>query len=180
MYWWVALRTAEQAHYPSMADVGWLSFYPFAYVTLALLVRRRVVRLPRSLWLDGLIGGLSAAALSAAVFLGPIIAGTGGGAAAVATNLAYPVGDLLVLLLIVAVCAVLGWRPGRAWWLLAAGFALFAVADTVFLLQVASGSYAVGTVVDVLWPAAMALLGPRSGSRRGGAADGGCRVGRCC
>jgi diguanylate cyclase (GGDEF)-like protein len=158
-YWRVTLHIGEALPYPSLADLGWLSVYPFAYLTLARLVRRSVVRFQASLWLDGVIGGLGAAALSASVFLGPIVAGTGGDFGAVATNLAYPVGDLLVLVLVTGVFALLGWQPGRAWWLLAAGFVGFAVADTGYLFQAASGTYTVGTLLDVLYPAAMALMG---------------------
>ena len=158
VYWWLALRTLDEAPYPSLADAGWLAVYPFAYITLVLLVRGVVLRFHVSLWLDGLIGGLGAAALSASLFLGTIMAGTGGGIAAVATNLAYPVADLLLLVLVTGVFALLGWRPGRAWWLLAVGFVVFAVADTFYLFQIAADTYTVGTLLDGLWPAAMVLM----------------------
>ena len=159
VYWLVALVPLEEAPYPSLADAGWLCVYPFAYVTIALLVRGAVLQLQPSMWLDGLIGGLGAAAVSAALFLGPIVAGTGGSFAQVVTNLAYPVGDLLVLVLVTGVFALLSWRPGRAWWLLAAGFVSFAAADTLYLFRMATGTYTVGTLVDVFWPAAMVLMG---------------------
>ena len=42
---------------PSAADPFWLALYPGAYVTIALLVRRRVVALDAGLWLDGACRG---------------------------------------------------------------------------------------------------------------------------
>jgi diguanylate cyclase (GGDEF)-like protein len=156
--------------FPSVADALFLAFYPFAYATLVLLVRKRVARFHRSLWLDGLIGGLGAAAIGAALAFQTIVDATGGApASAVATNLAYPLADLLLLILVVGVVALMGWRPGRAWWLMATGFVLFAVADTVYLLRLASGTYAPGTWLELLWPAALLILGlaawssPRAG-----------------
>ena len=158
IYWWVVIRNLEEAPYPSLADAGWLTFYPFAYVTVVLLVRRAVERFQASMWFDGLIGGLGAGALSASLFLESILAGASGSTAAVATNLAYPVGDLLLLVLTIGVFAVLGWRPGRAWWVLAAGFVTFAIGDTAYLFQIASGTYTVGTLLDAVWPVAAVLL----------------------
>jgi len=157
--WWLWVRTYAPDAYPSVSDGLWLAIYPFLYVALVLLVRRRVERFHPSVWLDGVVGGLGAAAVSAAVAFKTILASTGGNTAAVVTNLAYPVADLLLLVLIVGVFALLGWRPERAWWFLAAGFVVFAVVDFVILFQVARGTYVVGTWLDVLWPAAAVLIG---------------------
>ena len=159
VYWWVALRDVAEPPYPSWADAGWLAVYPLAYVGLVLLVRRSVVALQPSVWLDGVVGGLGAAAVSASLFLDAITTGTGGSVAEVATNLAYPVGDLLLLVLAVAAAALLNWRPGRAWGLLGAGFVLFAVADTVYLFQMANDTFVVGTLLDAGWTTAIALFG---------------------
>lgn len=106
----------------SPADIGYLALYPLAYAGIIWLVRGRVRRLPPSVWLDGLVGGLGAAAVAAAALFGPILADTGGSPAAVAVNLPYPLGDLLLLVLVVGAFALLGWRPDRSWWLLGGGF----------------------------------------------------------
>jgi diguanylate cyclase (GGDEF)-like protein len=158
--------------FPSVSDALFLGFYPFAYCTLVLLFRRRVAAFQSSLWLDGVVGGLGAAAIGAALAFQTIMDATGGApAAAVATNLAYPIADLLLLVLVVGVMALTGWHPGRAWWLLAGGFVLFAVADTLYLLRVAEGTYRYGTWLELLWPAAGTLIGvaawspPRAGQQ---------------
>ena len=44
-------------------------------------------------------------------------------------NLAYPVGDLLLLGLVVTVFGLNGWRPDPVWLLIGGGLALTAVAD---------------------------------------------------
>ena len=52
------------------------------------------------MWLDGVIAGLGMCAVAAGLVLDPVLSATGGSLPVVATNLAYPVGDLLLLLLV--------------------------------------------------------------------------------
>ena len=42
IYFRIALYDLDVAPVPSLADVGWLAFYPPAYAAIALLVRARV------------------------------------------------------------------------------------------------------------------------------------------
>ena len=79
--------------YPSPADALYLAFYPCVYVAIGLLLRARAGGVTPSQWLDGLTSALGVAAISAALLIGVIQAGTGGAALTVATNLAYPIGD---------------------------------------------------------------------------------------
>ncbi len=53
-----------------------MAFYPLTYVAVLLLLGRRVRRLHRSLWLDGVVAGLTAAAFAAAFFF-ELAPGTG-------------------------------------------------------------------------------------------------------
>ena len=157
--WWRWVAPLEQPPYPSLADLLWLSLYPLAYTAVVLLVRRRVHRVQASMWLDGIVGGLGAAALAAALAFRAVLDVTGGGVAAVAVTLIYPVADLLLLVLVIGALALLGGRPDRALWLLALGMVVFAAADTVFLFRVATGSYQPGTPLDALPLAAQMLVG---------------------
>ncbi|HEY8860059.1 MAG TPA: bifunctional diguanylate cyclase/phosphodiesterase, partial [Gaiellales bacterium] len=142
---------------PSVADIFYLAFFPLAYLGLALMLRRESTRLVPATWLDGAVAGLGAAALCAAFAFHSIAHVTGGGAAAVATNLAYPLGDVLLLAMVVGGSAMVSGRGGRAWLFLAAGCALNAVGDT-FNLFGSSGTH-VGIVVDGLaWPTAIWLM----------------------
>jgi diguanylate cyclase (GGDEF)-like protein len=160
IYWLVAFSDKTEVPYPSIADGLYLAFYPFVYVGVVLLVRARVRRFHASQWLDGLAAALIVAAVGIAVLLPSILASSEGATgAAVSTNLAYPLGDLLILGLTIALAGLMGWRPGRAIGLLAAGCLTFALADTVYLFQVASGSYADGSLVDLFWPIGMVFMG---------------------
>jgi two-component system, cell cycle response regulator len=164
------LAKMEWPPYPAISDAFWLAFYPLSFVALGLLVRSRMREFRASLWLDGVITALAVAALGAALVLQPVLETTEGSLAAVATDLAYPLGDLLLLAFVIAVVALTGWRPGRAWAFIGAGLAATAVADGVYLYQAAHGSYVEGTALDALWPASVLLVGYaawQSGQPRG-------------
>jgi diguanylate cyclase (GGDEF)-like protein len=143
---------------PSLADAGYLSFYVCAYAMIVLLVRTHVRRFHAGVWLDGAIGALATAALGAAVVLEPVLRQTHGSLAVVATNLAYPLADLLLVAFVVGVFALTGWRPGRTWMLIGLGFATLAIADSIYLFQEAEHTYTGGTILDAIWPAGLVLL----------------------
>jgi diguanylate cyclase (GGDEF)-like protein len=123
------------------------------------LARRQIRQWHASQWLDGLVAGLGTAAVVASILVGPATSFEGTRTATV-VNLAYPLADLLLLMMVVTVVAASGWRPGRRWWLLGAGMATFAIADSLYLVQVANGTFESGTWLDDVWVigvAAMAL-----------------------
>ena len=88
-----------------------------------------------------------------------IVHGANGGAMAVATTLAYPIGDMVLMAVVMAVIALSGWRPGGAWLLLVAGLGMWAVADTTYAVQSTHGTYVVGGVPDSLWLLAAFVMG---------------------
>ena len=156
--WSLALADDADAVYVPFADALLLGFYPLAYTAIVLLVRARARHFHRSMWLDGLVSGLAVAALSAAVAFDALVSDTGGDPMVVAVNLAYPIADLLLITLVVGIFGT-GWRPGRAWLMLGAGLLVNSIADTLFLLQAASGSYVEGTLLDALWLSAVVGMG---------------------
>jgi two-component system, cell cycle response regulator len=158
---WTAVYADDASPpYPSVSDGLWLVYYPAACVTLLLLARARVGRIRLNLLFDGLIAALTTAALGCALLYGPVVhASAGKLSAEVLTNLAYPVGDLFLLGLVVAILGLTGWRPGRGWILLGIGLALAAVADGIYLLQTVEGTYVEGTLLETLWPASALLVG---------------------
>jgi len=158
LYYLVFLSDLDEIPIPSLSDPFYLAFYPVSYVALALLLRARIDRFRGNLWLDGVIASLAVAALGAAVIFDKVISTTGGNPLMVATNLAYPLADLLLLALVVATFALTGWRFDRTWALVAAGFAVFAVSDSVYLYESAAGTYVEGGLLDVGWPAALVLI----------------------
>ena len=137
--------------YPSASDLGWVLFYPLAYAALFLMLRHRVRRLSPSMWFDGIIASLTAAAFAVAFALGPALQATRGSLAVVATNFAYPLADLLLLGFVAAAVTVIGRGAGASWWWLSVGLAVFVVTDTVYAYQVAQGTYVDGGLLDLGW-----------------------------
>lgn len=159
LYWQFALSDLAEAPYPSVADAFWLGFLPVCYLGVLLLARMRMPQLDSRLWLDGIIAALTTGAVSAAVVFGAVHASTGGDTAAVATNLAYPLGDMILLGTVIGAMAAGRGRLDRSWLYFGAGIAVFAVTDSVYLLQIAKGTYAVGTLLDVGWVLGTLLVG---------------------
>ena len=159
LYWQFALSDLAEAPYPSVADGFWLAFLPVCYLGVLLLARKRLPQLDSRLWLDGVIAALTTGAISAAVVFGAVHAATGGDTAAVATNLAYPLGDMILLGTVIGVMAAGRGRMDRSWLYFGAGIAVFAVTDSIYLVQVAEGTYVTGTLIDVGWPLGTLLVG---------------------
>lgn len=159
---WTAVYSGDpNAPYPSIADGLWLTWYPATLVALVLLVRSRLRNARASLWLDGLIGAVATTALAAALAYGTVIheGSAGDLSPAVVTGLAYPVGDLLLLGMIMAIFGLTSWNPGRAWIVLGLGLALNAVGDAIYLVQTADGTWQDSSWVNALWPASSLLVG---------------------
>ncbi len=144
--------------FPSLADVFYLGFYPPTYLALVLLVRHRVATFNTSIWFDGVAVALTTAAVGAAVLLEVVIHDTHGARLAEVANLAYPIGDIVLVAIVVAVYGLSGGRPGPGWGALGGALVLSALADGIYLYQTADGSYVAGTWLDALWPAALILL----------------------
>jgi diguanylate cyclase (GGDEF)-like protein len=145
---------------PLAANVLYLGFYPFAYVGVMLRLHMGARRLSTETWLDGLIAGLGAAAFAAAFLLRTVMHSAGGGSAEmVATNLAYPIGDVLLLALVVGGSAVIAGRRGLPWIMLAAGLAVNTLGDTANLLTGGLGSTHFAAVLDAAaWPTSILLV----------------------
>ena len=157
MYWTIAFDDVPEPPFPSLADIGYLAYFPLVYAGLFLLLRGRL-RASRAVWLDGLTAALAIGTVVAAVLVEAVLDSTGGSTAAVVTNLAYPAGDIVLLALLVGALAIGRTGIGRAPLLLGAALTLGAVADSVYLFQAADGTYAAGTFLDALWPASMLCI----------------------
>jgi diguanylate cyclase (GGDEF)-like protein len=79
-------------------------------------------------------------------------------ASAVLLDLVYPVADLVLLALALAVVAAQGWRVTPLWGYLNGGLVLLVVADLNFLLQSAEGTYEQGGLADLGWPVGFTLM----------------------
>jgi diguanylate cyclase len=144
---------------PSLADAFYLGFYPFCYVAVMLFMRRELRKHAAPNWLDGAIAGVGAAAVCAAFAFHSIQVATGGSPMATMTSLAYPIGDLLLLGLVVGGTALLSGRGRRPWILLASGIGLNVVGDTFNLFSNSIGSSHIGVVFNgIAWPTAIVVM----------------------
>jgi diguanylate cyclase len=156
---WETWSGAEAAK-PSLADLFYAAFFPLAYAGVVLMLRREIRRMLPATWLDGAVAGLGAAAVCAAFAFHAIVLSIGPGVSSlgVAVNLMYPIGDVLLLALVVGGSAVL---PGRRlpWMLFAVACGINSVGDTFNLLATSGASTQVGDVINsVAWPAAILMI----------------------
>ena len=107
---------------------------------------------------DGVAAALGVAALSAAIVFETVLDSVEGEPLAVATGLAYPLLDLVLLGLSVGALASTGWRLDRTWMLLAAGVSTFWLADSLYLVRTAQGVYEAGGWFDAGWWAGLTLI----------------------
>jgi two-component system cell cycle response regulator len=159
IYWSAVIEGNPNAPYPSPADAGYLLFYPLAYAGLALLVRARAQEIEWRLWLDGAIATLGTAALGAAFVFDFVAEKTEGTPVEIVTTLAYPLGDIGMLAMVVGVVALTGWRPGRTWSLLLAGLAALVVADIAYTLQLTEEALPGGSWIEPIYLIGAVCLG---------------------
>jgi diguanylate cyclase len=138
---------------PSLADLFYACFFPLAYAAVVLMLRKEIKRMLPATWLDGAVAGLGAAAVCAAFAFHAIVLSIG-----FAVNLIYPIGDVLLLALVVGGTAVL---PGRRlpWMLVAAACGINSIGDTFNLFASSGVSIQVGDVIDgIAWPTAIMMI----------------------
>jgi hypothetical protein len=93
---------------PSPADAGYLLFPVLALGGIVALACARVRGADRLMMADAATAALAAGAVSAALVFGAVVGVVGFDPLALATNLAYPVGDLLLLATIVGIGGLQG------------------------------------------------------------------------
>ncbi|HEX8068170.1 MAG TPA: diguanylate cyclase [Thermoleophilaceae bacterium] len=137
----------------SVANVLSLAFYPTACLALAMMLRAQLATFFTTLWLDGLAGALSVAALVAAFVFPPVLANTGGGTMEVIGAVSYPLGDVLVVAFALFAMALTGWRPGGVLGGAAVAFGVVAMTDAFSLWSAATVNSS-REELQWLWPAA--------------------------
>jgi serine phosphatase RsbU (regulator of sigma subunit)/anti-sigma regulatory factor (Ser/Thr protein kinase) len=138
---------------PSIADVGYLSVYPFLLLGILLLPSRPVPVTARTrLALDGLMIMTAAVTFSWYFILGPVMQQGTETTLAKAVSSAYPLADIVLI----ACLIILASRPEEhtllpAVRLLAVGLTLIVVADSNFAYWSLHDAYATGTLPDLGW-----------------------------
>jgi two-component system cell cycle response regulator len=151
MYWTLELSQLSSPPVPSWADAGYLAFCPLVFFGILSLARNHLKMPSKTLIADAAAAALATGAISAAIVLKPLIDHASGGTLSIATNLAYPTGDLAMLGLIVGATALDEWRISRTWLLVAISIVCFWVADSLYLTSVATNTYSQGQAYNGLW-----------------------------
>jgi two-component system, cell cycle response regulator len=158
IYYTQVLWDMSEIPVPSAADVGYLLLCPLWFVGFGMIARHRVRGTAKTVWMDGLCAALAVGAVGAALVFEPVAHAAQGRPAAVATNLAYPIFDLVIVAMLAAVMTLRGWRFDRTFALLGAGVLSFWVADSVYLVQTANGTYTTGGPWDFGWWLGLTLI----------------------
>jgi diguanylate cyclase (GGDEF)-like protein len=143
---------------PSAADVLWFAYYPFTIAGVALLVRRRVGRVPSAYWFDAAIAVAAVGAAALVLSAGLVAQATGPNLLATIINVGYPAGDLVTLLLVVSAMIVCRDRLTRGWVLLMTAQAACIVADTAFLLSFGAETWTPNNPLSLGYPVGALLL----------------------
>jgi diguanylate cyclase (GGDEF)-like protein len=131
--WFLWISKEASPGFPSAGDAFWVAFYALAVAGIAMLARRGIGLRQRTLWLDGMIGGLAVAAAGLPLIMSHGLGFAGSSPQAFAVNMTYPLLDMSLLAVIIAGFALTGWRPGSTWIVLAGGLTLLTAADITFL-----------------------------------------------
>ena len=158
LYYTVVLYDLEAPPIPSPADVGFLLFPVLAGAGVFALVRARTRDVPTTLWIDGAIAALAVTAVSAAIIFQTAFDNVSGKPVDVATTLAYPVADLILIGVAVGALSATGWRLDRTWVLLAAGIATFWLADSFYLVESLLGTLQSPAWYDICWSLGLLIV----------------------
>jgi diguanylate cyclase len=110
------------------AVAAWFACYMLVYLGLALLTRPLLLRGQAAVWLDGVAGALTCAA----VVIDPTVRAVPEPVGEVIANLSYPLFDLVLAGMTLGTFALMGWRPPPAWRLLGLAVATMLAGDVLY------------------------------------------------
>jgi len=148
------------APFPSLADAGYLSYYPLVFLGLLLFpaAPRRGGQVLK-FWLDSMTVLLGGGMVIWYLLLRPIAQAEDSSPLLTTLSLAYPVGDLVLLF---GITNIVLRRPlarsGRALAVLASGLLLFVIADVAFGYMSIQEQYDTGDWPDMLWLGGQLLM----------------------
>lgn len=149
----------NQAPFPSVADVLYLSFYPLMlWGLLRFGVGRRTLGERVRLGLDLAVVAIGSSAVVLYVVLGPTVVAGSPNLLEGVFSVAYPVGDVVLLIGLASVLVREADRSARqALWFLAIGLLLYVIGDVIYGYISLHSTYQGGDPVDTFWVAAIAL-----------------------
>ena len=159
LMWTVWLDFVANPPFPSAADIAYLLTYPLMYGSLMLLIRSRLRSAGIAQWLDGAVAGLAIGSIAAALAFSSMMSHTSHERfVAEAVNISYPVGDFVLLMFVACALSLSNWRPSRVWLVLGVGVSTTAIADIMYVLQIAGGNVYGTDLLDSLYLLAVSAM----------------------
>ncbi len=156
---WYELIKGVTAPFPSLADVGFLAAIPLAVTAVLVFPTSQVGTRSRvRMVLDGVIVAGSLLFLSWATTLSAVYRSGAGGLFEQAIGLAYPLGDVVVGSVVLAVLSRAQRRDRLTLVLIGAGLVALAVSDSAFAFLTQNNDFGTGNVIDSGWVAGYLLL----------------------
>jgi len=144
--------------FPSFGDALYIAYYPIQAAGLLLLIRSRTPGKDRASLLDALIITIGFGLLAWIYLIEPYTEDVGASTTSSVVSMAYPSMDLLLLAVAARLFMGRGARP-RAFQLLAASIGVLIVTDVTYGAIELSGSYTVGSWLDIGWMTSYVLWG---------------------
>ncbi len=144
--------------FPAWSDLIYLSSYLCFAIALVLITQRQKGEVSKAVRLDGLVIGLSTGAIAVALWFESILGQTGS-AFAVVTGLAYPLFDVVFIVIVVSGLAPARFRPTWSSVAFMVGAVALAIGDTVYLNQLAAETYVPSTILECTWVVGLLLFG---------------------
>jgi diguanylate cyclase (GGDEF)-like protein len=144
--------------YPGPADVPYLISYVAFTIGLVLYMRAEHEDRSRAALMDALVVGLAAGAVTVALWFEPVLRQTGS-TAQVLVGLAYPLFDVVFVVVVVSGLAYNRYRPTLPSVAFMAGAGVFALGDVVYMTQLANDTYRPGTWLELTWSIGILLFG---------------------
>jgi len=161
LWTWYESIVGREVPFPSLADIGYLAAPPLAAAALLLLpgTTQSIAGRIRTV-IDGLMIAGSVLLTSWVVVLDQLFRAGGDGLLPQVISLAYPLGDVVVITIVLYVLMRGRQRRPNPFplGLIGLGLVAFAVADSGFAWQSATGAYASGSLVDIGWFLGYALI----------------------
>jgi diguanylate cyclase (GGDEF)-like protein len=143
---------------PAPSDAAYLASYVFFAIGIVMLTQRNFGAVHISTRLDGAITGLAIGSAAGMLWFDTVLK-VSGRPLQVVVGMAYPLMDLVLIVLLISGLAPLRYRPNVPTSLLMVGMLTFAIGDVVYLNEVAANTYLQGTLLDSTWAIGIWLMG---------------------
>jgi PAS domain S-box-containing protein len=159
--WAVIEIVFHQFPFPSIADLGYLMFYPLFAAGILLLPEEPLSpRERQKILLDAAIVVVSATLIFWVFLIAPIVASTEALTFDLVISAAYPVMDLVLFFALMELLFRKLDSPGSIpALLLAISMVLFLIVDAVFSFRIQEGNYVSGGLLDTTWIASNLIVG---------------------